>query len=149
MTNELPEPAPSRPTPSGPVLSRPTPSGLTVRSLVTGVLVALVALALWAAWLGWDQQRDVHPDGSVSGPYEAWQVIGLGVTLLALVLAVARRGEPLAVALGTAAGLTGAAYYDWSDDTTGLFGVGVALVLLGGLAGSVPIAYLAARTRRS
>ncbi|MFE0346824.1 hypothetical protein [Streptomyces griseoluteus] len=41
---------------------------------------------------------------------------------------------------GTSAGLTVAAFYDWSDDSTGLFMVGVTLVLLGSLAATGTVA---------
>ncbi|MEU6817892.1 hypothetical protein [Streptomyces sp. NPDC046860] len=104
------------------------------------VLYAVVSAALWAAWLGWDQQRDMHPDGSSTGPYEPWQVIGLVLTLLVPVCwGVLRRHVP-GVVVGTTAGLTIAAFYDWSDDATGLFGVGVTLVLLGSLAATSTVA---------
>lgn len=102
-----------------------------VLQLLSIPVLAGVSLALWAAWLGWDQHRDVHPDGTTTGPYEAWQVIGLVLTLLAPVYwAASRRLMPGAV-LGTTAGLTVAAYYDWSDDASGLFMVGVGMVMMG------------------
>ncbi|MET9904691.1 hypothetical protein [Streptomyces sp. NPDC006446] len=108
-----------------------------VRKPISQVLVALVLAGLttaaWAGWLGWDQQRDVHADGSTTGPYEAWQVIGLGVTLLALVYWAASRSYVPAAVLGTTTGLAVAAYVDWSDDSSGLFAVGVGLVVIGSL----------------
>ena len=88
---------------------------------------------MWAAWLGWDQQRDVQPDGTTTGPYAAWQVIGLVLTLLAPVYWAASHRYAAGAVLGTTAGLT-AAYYDWSDDSSGLFMIGVAMVTLAGLA---------------
>ncbi|NBM18416.1 hypothetical protein [Streptomyces sp. GC420] len=91
------------------------------------------SLALWAVWLGWDQRRDVQPDGSTTGPYEAWQVIGLLLTLLVPVYWAASRRHIAGAVLGTTAGLTAAAFYDWSDDSSGLFAVGVGLVMLGSL----------------
>ncbi|MGW3819186.1 hypothetical protein [Streptomyces sp. NPDC005046] len=100
--------------------------------LATLALAALTTMA-WAGWLGWDQHRDVQPDGSTTGPYEAWQVIGLGVTLLALVYWTASRTYVSAAVLGTTIGLTLAAYFDWSDDSSGLFAVGVGLVMIGSL----------------
>ncbi|MFJ4315790.1 hypothetical protein ACIP46_10915 [Streptomyces lavendulae] len=93
-------------------------------------LQAAAAVAAWAAWLGWDQHRDVHPDGSKTGPYAAWQVIGLGLTLLALTYRAASRGHPTAAVLGTTTGLTAAASYDWSDDASGLYMIGVSLLTL-------------------
>ncbi|WDN52680.1 hypothetical protein [Streptomyces clavuligerus] len=101
-------------------------------SLVTLVL-ALATSALWAAWLGWDQQRDVHPDGSTTGPYQPWQVIGLVLTLLPLVYAGVSRRHLTATVLGIPFGLAAAAFHDWSDDGSGLFAIGVLMVLVGSL----------------
>ena len=39
-----------------------------------GVILAVASLVNYLAWLGWDRERDVAPDGSLSGPYEPWQV---------------------------------------------------------------------------
>ncbi|MFJ8147445.1 hypothetical protein ACIQ6R_20605 [Streptomyces sp. NPDC096048] len=109
---------------------RPNP----VPQLVSGLVLAGVTSALWAAWLGWDQQRDVHADGSTTGPYEAWQVIGLVLTLLVLVCWAASRRYAAGVVAGVTVGLTASAYYDWSDDSSGLFVVGVGMVMVGSLA---------------
>ncbi|MCX4695424.1 hypothetical protein [Streptomyces sp. NBC_01408] len=95
--------------------------------------LAGLTVALWAAWLGWDQHRDVHPDGSTTGPYEAWQVIGLVLTLLVPVYWAASRQYIVAAVLGTSSGLTAAAWYDWSDDGSGLFVIGVGMVMIGSL----------------
>ncbi|MFF6773871.1 hypothetical protein ACFY8W_09920 [Streptomyces sp. NPDC012637] len=111
-------------------------------------VTALVAAAAWAAWLGWDQVRDVHPDGSVSGPYEAWQVVGLVLTLLAPLYWTASRRHVTAGALGTTAGLAVAACVDWSDDASGLYMIGVLLVLLGSLAGTFGVSALIAAVTR-
>ncbi|MGW1965078.1 hypothetical protein ACWCPD_33110 [Streptomyces sp. NPDC001935] len=108
------------------------------RNRIPGTLAALVlaglATAAWAGWLGWDQQRDVHADGSTTGPYEAWQVIGLALTLLVPVYWAASRAYVSAAVAGTTAGLAVAAWLDWSDDSSGLFAVGVGLVVIGSLA---------------
>ncbi|GJF32130.1 hypothetical protein KNE206_48300 [Kitasatospora sp. NE20-6] len=116
--------------------------------LVPLLLPALVALAAWAAWLGWDQHRDVHPDGSVTGPYEAWQVIGLVLTLLVPVYLAASRGHVAGAALGTSAGLTAAALHDWSDDSSGLFVVGAGMVMVGSLVVTSAVAGLIAAVTR-
>lgn len=107
--------------------------------MLAALASALVAMAAWAAWLGWDQRRDVHPDGSTTGPYEAWQVIGLVLTLLAAVYWAVSRGHTVSAVLGTTAGLTAAAWYDWSDDASGLFVIGVGLVMIGSLAGTAVV----------
>jgi hypothetical protein len=108
------------------------PSAL--RQTLSALLLAATAAALWGAWLGWDQHRDIHPDGSSTGPYEAWQVIGLLLTLLLPVTWAASRRHFAGAVLGTTAGLAAAAWYDWSDDASGLFAVGVAMITLGSLA---------------
>ncbi|MEV7613842.1 hypothetical protein [Streptomyces sp. NPDC089799] len=113
-------------------------------------LMVAIPVVAWAAWLGWDQNRDVHPDGSVSGPYEAWQVIGLVLTLLAPLYWAASRGRIAPAVLGTTAGLTAAVYYDWSDDASGLFVIGVSMVMVGSLvATSVLSLVIASVTRGS
>ncbi|GAA1098579.1 hypothetical protein [Kitasatospora arboriphila] len=107
------------------------------------------AVAAWAVWLGWDQHRDVHPDGSVSGPYEAWQVIGLVVTLLVPMCWAAARHRVAGAVVGTTAGLTAAAFVDWSDDASGLFLVGVGTVMVGSLVATSVVAALVASLTRS
>uniref|UniRef100_A0AAU3I3I0 Integral membrane protein n=1 Tax=Streptomyces sp. NBC_01393 TaxID=2903851 RepID=A0AAU3I3I0_9ACTN len=119
-----------------------------VPQLVSILLLAGVSLAAWAAWLGWDQHRDVHPDGTTTGPYEAWQVIGLVLILLAPVYWAASRRYLAGAVLGTTAGLTVAAYYDWSDDSSGLFMVGVGLVMIGSLAVTAVVSAIASATRQ-
>lgn len=116
--------------------------------MVPALVVAGVTVAAWAAWLGWDQGYDVRADGSVSGPYGAWQVAGLAVTLLAAVCCAAARGHSAAAVFGTTAGLTLAAYVDWSDDASGLFMVGVALVMVGGFVASAVVSAVTDTLRR-
>jgi FtsH-binding integral membrane protein len=119
-----------------------------VPRLVPVLVLAGVSFALWAAWLGWDQQRDVQADGSTTGPYEAWQVGGLVLSLLVPVYWAASRQHAAAAVAGTTAGLTLAAYGDWSDDAGGLFMVGVTLVMLGSLAATAAVsAVIRAATR--
>jgi hypothetical protein len=116
---------------------------------LSAVLVAaVVSAALWAAWLGWDQHRDVHPDGSTTGPYEVWQVAGLVLTLLAPVYWAASRRCYAGGVLGTTLGLTAAAYYDWSDDASGLFMMGVVLVMMGSFAATAAVSAVIAAVQR-
>ncbi|WP_406339606.1 hypothetical protein OH782_09745 [Streptomyces sp. NBC_01544] len=119
-----------------------------VPQLLAILVLAALALAVWAAWLGWDQHRDVHPDGSTTGPYEAWQVIGLVLTLLALVYWAASRRYIAGAVLGITSGLTAAAYYDWSDDSSGLFMVGVGMVMVGSLVVTAVISAVIASVKR-
>ncbi|MET9734206.1 hypothetical protein ABZZ79_27250 [Streptomyces sp. NPDC006458] len=120
-----------------------------VREPMVGLVLAGVAAVAWAGWLGWDQQRDVQADGSTTGPYQAWQVIGLVLTLLGpLYWAASRRHIGAAVA-GIPLGLTVCAYVDWSDDASGLFVIGVGMVLLGSLAATAAVTAVAARAGRA
>ncbi|MFK4597069.1 hypothetical protein RKD30_003736 [Streptomyces pristinaespiralis] len=122
---------------------------LTFVPQLSAVLVpAVLAAGLWAAWLGWDQHRDVHPDGSTTGPYEAWQVIGLVLTLLPPVYWAASRRYFVGAVAGVPLGLTVAAAYDWSDDASGLFVIGVGLVLLGSLAVTAGLSAVIAAVKR-
>ncbi|MFF5455348.1 hypothetical protein ACFY40_29580 [Streptomyces sp. NPDC012950] len=113
------------------------------------VLLAGVAVVMWAAWRGWDQHYEVRPDGSTTGPYEAWQVIGLGLGLLIPVCAAAFRGRGAAAVLGPSGGLTLAAAYDWSDDASGLFVIGVGMVMIGSAAATALAAVLTSTLHRA
>ncbi|MFG2711444.1 hypothetical protein ACGFX2_12905 [Streptomyces goshikiensis] len=121
---------------------KPLESALPLLPLV------LAPVAAWAAWLGWDQHRDVHPDGSVTGPYEAWQVIGLVLTLAVPVWWAASRRRVAGAVLATTAGLTFAAGYDWSDDSSGLFVIGVGLVAVASLVGTSALCAVATSVTR-
>ncbi|MEV5952982.1 hypothetical protein AB0M11_04230 [Streptomyces sp. NPDC051987] len=110
-----------------------------LRAMVPALVVAGVAVAAWAAWLGWDQQYEVQGDGSVSGPYQVWQVAGLIVTLLAAVVLAAAREHRAAAVGGTTVGLTLAAFVDWSGDASGQFMVGVVLVMAGSFIASAVV----------
>ncbi|MFF6815199.1 hypothetical protein ACFZAG_35740 [Streptomyces sp. NPDC012403] len=116
--------------------------------LLVILALALVTPAVWAAWLGWDQHRDVQPDGSETGPYEAWQVLGLVLTLVAPVYWAASRRYIAGAVLGTTIGLTVAASYDWSDDGSGLFMVGVGTVMVGSLIATVVVSTVIASATR-
>ncbi|MGW5274150.1 hypothetical protein ACWEQP_16475 [Streptomyces sp. NPDC004044] len=119
-----------------------------VPQLLAILVLAAVALAVWAAWLGWDQHRDVQPDGTTTGPYEAWQVIGLVLTLLVPVYWAASRRYIAGAVLGVTVGLTVAAYFDWSDDSSGLFMVGVGMVMVGSLVVTAVISTVIAFVKR-
>ncbi|MDX2764430.1 hypothetical protein ACSCB1_40765 [Streptomyces europaeiscabiei] len=120
----------------------------TLSRSVPTLVTAVASLTMWAVWLGWDQHRDVHPDGSSTGPYEAWQVIGLVLTLLIPVVWAASRRHIAGAVVGTTAGLTVACFYDWSDDSSGLFVIGVTMVMLGTAAVTTGLSFLIAAIRR-
>ncbi|MFE7766573.1 hypothetical protein [Streptomyces sp. NPDC057438] len=120
----------------------------SVPALLSALVTAVASLTMWAAWLGWDQRRDLHPDGSSTGPYEAWQVIGLVLTLLVPVVWAASRRHIASAVVGTTAGLAVASFYDWSDDASGLFVIGVMMVTVGTAAVTTGVSFLVAALRR-
>jgi hypothetical protein len=57
----------------------------------TPAVTAVLTGASYLGWLGWDQQRS--PDGT--GPYEAWQVVGLALTLAIVTAIISWRSTDL------------------------------------------------------
>jgi hypothetical protein len=102
---------------------------------VVGVLVvAALSALLWYAWMGRDSQYQVDPVTQVaSGPYEAWQVIGCGLSLLVLFIGALVAGvRPLLASAALTLAFTAA----WTataapQDETGMYGVGVIMLLVG------------------
>src|SRR3954452_11193 len=114
-----------------------------------GLVLAALTAATWYGWLGWDHEYQIDPvTGIASGPYEAWQVVGCVLTLLALALAAGvliHPAVPIAVmplAFTVAWSIDAA-----SQDETGLWGVGAILILFGSLVGSAVVAGLATLLR--
>jgi hypothetical protein len=113
---------------------------------MTAVLV-VATVADYMAWLGWDQHKDVHPDGSLSGPYETWQVAGFVLILVALTVWVSRRGH---IVLGTVVVpvvLTICFSIDPATDSEndGLWPVGAAAVLFGSALGVALVGHSTAK----
>lgn len=111
------------------------------------LVLAGIAAAAWVAWLGWDRHRDVQPDGSTTGPYQGWQVVGLVLTLFAAVCWAAARDHAAAATIGITVGLTLAAYLDWSDDSSGLYMVGVTMVGLASAGATGLVSHLVSSAR--
>ena len=103
----------------------------TLKSLGIWIAVAAGTVLNWAAWLGWDQEYDEHPDGTVSGPYEPWQVAGLVVVLAALVVVTALARRSWTAVLAPTFGMALAVAADWSDDETGLWVIGAGMIVVG------------------
>ncbi|RYB88482.1 hypothetical protein EUA06_21035 [Nocardioides glacieisoli] len=104
------------------------------------VLLALFSCAMWFVWFGWD---DV--------PYDVWQVIGCGVFIVAgaiVALARARRGVVLLAAAATVGFAVPWAVYAAATDDSGLWAVGLVLLLVGAFVGLVVVLFVAARVMR-
>jgi hypothetical protein len=116
-----------------------------------GFLLALVLGALtWGAWLGWDRTASYDSvTDSVQYPYVTLQVLGCGLTVLVLTVALAVRGPAVAAATGVGLGF----WLGWtvdaaSQDDTGLFAVGAIMLAIGLVAGLTPAALLGVWVRR-
>src|SRR3982750_4062486 len=100
---------------------------------IGGVCVAAGSALSWGGGRGWDHQ-DQQDAGTAewSGPYEAWQVVGGALSLLALfVVALLAGVRPLPAAAALILAFTGP-WTAWaSRDNTGLFAVGMLMLLVG------------------
>ncbi|MFC6016860.1 hypothetical protein ACFP2T_11660 [Plantactinospora solaniradicis] len=113
-------------------------------------LAGVTVLAYWA-FLGWDQHKDTDPlTGSQTGPYQAWQVVGLGLVLAVLVFEAARRGRPWLAVLVVSVVLTVSFTVDAATDADGdgLWPIGAALVAVGSLFGTGLVAGIGAALGR-
>jgi hypothetical protein len=117
-----------------------------------GLALAVLSAAAWFGWMGWDTEYDIDPvTQSASGPYQAWQVIGCGVTLLVLLVgALLLRASAVVACVAVTVGFTAA----WTttaaaDDDSGLFVVGAVLVFLGLAAATAVVSAVTVRLRRS
>ncbi|WP_318241574.1 hypothetical protein [Cellulomonas avistercoris] len=130
-------------TPTGPA-ARPG------RAAVRYALVVVLTAACWFAWLGWDTQYRTDPvTGDVTGPYEAWQVVGCVVSLVAVtVTAVRALGGRRAVATVAVAFTAAWVATQAPRDESGLWLVGALLVLLGTAAGVGVVALVSGAGRR-
>ncbi|GAB7038415.1 MULTISPECIES: hypothetical protein [Catenuloplanes] len=111
-----------------------------IKNIGGAAALALLAVLTWWMWLGRDSGYRTDVNGNVTGPYEAWQVIGAGVTLLiVLIAALVLRVHPLIVpAVLTLAFTTAWTIHAAGTDDSGLFAVGALLLLVGlGIASAV------------
>jgi hypothetical protein len=128
------------------------PRRLPWAQLLGGLIVAVLSAGSWMAWMGWDHEYQIDPRTQVaSGPYEAWQVLGCGATLLVVLVAALLRRVRWFVA---SAAMTLAFTAAWtataaSTDDTGLYGVGAILVFLGLTAGTTVVSMIVLGLRRS
>lgn len=121
------------------------------RPVLAAALIGAATLVNYLAWLGWDQHKDLHPDGTETGPYQAWQVAGLVLVLGALTAAAAWRGYPTPAAVAVTAVMMVAFAIDAATDSSpdaSLWPVGAVLLGVGTLLGTGTVAAITARIRR-
>ncbi|HWS34629.1 MAG TPA: hypothetical protein VN408_18050 [Actinoplanes sp.] len=117
-------------------------------------MIAMLSALMWYAWLGWDTQRQLDPaSGDYSGPYEAWQIVGCGASLLVLLLGALRAGT---LEVPASAALTIGFTIVWTadaarNDQSGLYAIGTVLMFAGLSAASGVISAIAfgIRSRRA
>jgi hypothetical protein len=106
----------------------------------TALLLMLFSAAMWFAWLGWDHEYYLV-NGVAQGPYRAWQVVGCGLAIVAAtVLAYLRVRRTAGIFVLAAAAVVGFAVpwsWDASSDETGMWVVGLLMLLIGGGVGLV------------
>lgn len=114
--------------------------------------VAFATVAAYLVWVGWDQHNDEAPDGSLSGPYEAWQVVGLVLTLSVIAGASGWKQRPLTAIVVMPLALTLCfavdAVTDPPEQNDGLWVIGAAMVFVGALFGTAFVAAVAAALAR-
>ena len=120
------------------------------KQIVGALGVVVLAWASWWAWMGWDSEYRLDPaTGAETGPYEAWQVVGSAVCVVALVVVATlvwgRRTAVLATTLGYTVGWCATSL---PQDESGLAAVGAVMVLVGVGLGATVVALLTERLRR-
>lgn len=117
------------------------------------LLFAVVAgIAIWLIWLSWgDYYTDAS--GHTQGPYRPWQVIACGLTVVTATAVIGLwtkwpRTGPFAAAIGTLFGFAAAwGTQAFLSDPTGLAGVGMLMLLIGGGIGLGIVAGIVAGAR--
>jgi peptidoglycan/LPS O-acetylase OafA/YrhL len=123
-----------------------------VKRALWAIGLAAATAATYGGFLGWDQEKDLDPaTGHLSGPYQAWQVVGCGAVLTALAFETGRRGRPRLAAVVVPVVLTACFSVDAATDadSDGLWPIGAALVALGSSAGALAAATLGERVGRT
>ncbi|WP_407444221.1 hypothetical protein [Rhodococcus sp. (in: high G+C Gram-positive bacteria)] len=124
------------------------------RTVPVLIAVAVASALSWLAWLGWETGYRELPDGSVEGPYSTVQVIACAVTVAAVVVAGclalrgSRGGAAAVIVTATSAFAVMWARDASSDDASGLWVVGLVLLVLGMTAGLSVVAFLTLLVRR-
>jgi hypothetical protein len=114
-----------------------------------GVLAVVGTVVAYLGFLGWDQKKDIGPDGGETGPYQPWQVIGLSIVLVALAIWAGRRDQPLVGAFVIPVALTIVWSLDASNDqdSDGLWAVGAMFLYVGSTLGLGLVGWLASQLR--
>ncbi|WP_416901207.1 hypothetical protein [Micromonospora echinospora] len=110
--------------------------------------LGLAAAVAYLAFLGWDREKDLDPvTGAETGPYEAWQVVGLALVVGALAFVAGRKHQVLAALVAIPVVLTLAFVVTAvTGPEPGLWPIGAALTALGSAAGTAVVALIGRST---
>jgi hypothetical protein len=99
----------------------------------TAAMVRVATFVNYLGWLGWDRTKYLGPDGSLHGPYEPWQIVGLVLVLSAIAAAAGWLRRPwMAAGVTTVVMMISFAVSGAMDpDADGLFIVGAFMVAVG------------------
>lgn len=120
-------------------------------SIWTLAIVVAVAV-VYLAFLGWDQHADIDPEtGEQTGPYQPWQVIGVGIALILIAFIAGRAGRAVLVTTMLPLTLTACFVIDAATDPNadGLWVIGATLVAVGSLLGTGAVAAIGAHSTRT
>ncbi|GID96336.1 hypothetical protein ACFQFC_08630 [Amorphoplanes digitatis] len=123
----------------------------SIRQIAGAFVVALLSAVQWYVWMAWDTEYQTDPVTQVtSGPYEAWQVVGCGVSLLVVFVGALLLG---ARPLWASAALTLAFTAAWTttaaaEDSTGMYGVGTVMLLVGLASATAVVSLVVTALRR-
>lgn len=104
--------------------------------LLTLLISMTAGLIVWLIWLSWDNYS-TDEFGYSHGPYQPWQVVACGTTMVAVTIAIGLYSKwpisgPFLAAIGATWGFSVAWGIDaFSMDDTGQSGVGFIMVLFG------------------
>lgn len=95
----------------------------------------------YLVWLAWDQVKDVNPATRVeTGPYEAWQVVGVAAVLLALAFVAGWHRHPVLAIVVLPTVFTACWVLDSATEQTpdaNLWPIGAAFLATGCLVGTI------------
>lgn len=122
------------------------------RQFRAAALAAGVTVAAFAALLSWDTNKTLGVDGQLHGPYDAWQILLLVLTIAAVAAVGGWHGVVLSTSFASALAAVGSyAYLALNDpDADGTWPVGAAAVGIANLIGCWAVGVISRRlaTRR-
>ncbi|MGA3527679.1 hypothetical protein [Melissospora conviva] len=118
------------------------------RGLLWIIALGATTVAAYLALFGWDQRKDLDVvTGNETGPYEAWQIIGLGLVVAALAFLAGRKHQVLSAVVALPLALTAAfAVIAVSSPEPGFWPIGALLLALGSAAATTLVAVIGRST---